>query len=95
MTGWILTAILAWHTVACVVSASLYAIDKRRAIRGAWRIPETRLHLVDLVGGWPGGWFARRKLRHKTSKARFVLVFWLTATAHIGAVFAAWIVLVR
>lgn len=69
-------------------SASLYAIDKRRAIRGGWRIPEKRLHLVDLLGGWPGGWFARRKLRHKTSKTRFVVVFWMTAMVHVAGILA-------
>ena len=77
-------AIAGWHAGACVVSFAQYAIDKRRAERGRWRIPEKRLHLIDLLGGWPGGWIARRSLRHKTSKARFAVVFWTTAGAHLA-----------
>jgi len=82
MPVWVWITILGWHALACAVSASLYTIDKRRAVRGGWRIPENRLHLVDLLGGWVGGWIARRKLRHKTSKTRFMVVFWVTASLH-------------
>lgn len=92
MPSWIWITILVWHALASALSASLYAIDKRRAIRGGWRIPEKRLHLIDLLGGWPGGWIARRKLRHKTSKATFVFVFWATAGLHVGvAVILVWL----
>lgn len=94
MPGWVWMLVLAWHAIACAVSASLYAIDKRRAVKGGWRIPEKRLHLVDLLGGWPGGWLARRRLRHKTSKSGFVVVFWITAVLHAAAIGAGgWLIL--
>ncbi|MBX3352374.1 MAG: DUF1294 domain-containing protein [Phycisphaeraceae bacterium] len=74
--------VAAWYALASVVSAALYAIDKRRAVRNASgvrrarsRIPERTLHAADLAGGWPGGLLARRALRHKTdarAKRRFV-----------------------
>jgi uncharacterized membrane protein YsdA (DUF1294 family) len=35
------------------------------------------LHLLDLLGGWPGGFLAQRRLRHKCSKGSFQFVFWL------------------
>lgn len=89
MPGWVWITILAWHAIASVVSASLYAVDKGRAARGGWRVPEKRLHLIDLLGGWPGGWLARRKLRHKVSKASFVIVFWITAGLHLAALLSA------
>jgi len=54
-----------------------YASDKRRAQEGEWRLPEARLHLLELLGGWPGAWLAQRRLRHKTSKASYQIVFWL------------------
>ncbi len=82
MPGWFGITLLVWHLAACAVSASLYATDKRRAVSGGWRIPEKRLHLIDVLGGWPGGWIARRRLRHKTSKIPFVVVFWMTALLH-------------
>ena len=65
--------------VMAVVSAityGLYADDKNRAVTGAWRVPESSLHLAELLGGWPGAFLAQRRLRHKCSKASYQVVFW-------------------
>ena len=59
-----------------------YARDKRRAQDGEWRISEARLHLWELLGGWPGAWIAQRRLRHKCSKGSYQLVFWLIVLGH-------------
>ena len=53
------------------VSAFLYWWDKQRAIAGQWRIAETTLQLVDLVGGVIGGLMAQVAWRHKTAKPDF------------------------
>lgn len=72
---------------------ALYAVDKRRARTGGWRVPEARLHLLALLGGWPGAWVGRRWLRHKSLKTRFVLVFWLTVIGHVAlAAGISWLV---
>ena len=55
----------------------VYALDKRRAEEGLWRISEANLHLLELLGGWPGGFLAQRRLRHKCSKGSFQFVFWV------------------
>ena len=60
----------------------MYRDDKRRAEAGAWRIPESTLHLLGALGDWPGGWLAQRKFRHKTAKLSFAAVFWLTVASH-------------
>lgn len=78
----------AWHAVACLVSFAQYALDKRAARLARSRVPEKRLHTIDLLGGWPGGLLARRLFRHKTSKQPFVTVFWLTAVAHTAGLIA-------
>ena len=63
----------------------LYAADKRRATRREWRISESTLHLVELLGGWPGALVAQQLLRHKRQKRSYIFVFWLIVVAHIAA----------
>jgi uncharacterized membrane protein YsdA (DUF1294 family) len=65
-----------------VFSFFSYRSDKRRAEGGEWRIPEARLHLVDLMGGWPGAYLAQRIFRHKISKYSFQFVFWFVVLIH-------------
>ena len=69
-----------------VLSFILYGFDKRRARLDGQRVPEKRLHLLALLGGWPGAMFGQRVFRHKTVKTRFRIVFWLTVVCHITAV---------
>ena len=72
-----------------VVAFALYAADKRRAARRQWRISEATLHLVELLGGWPGALVAQHALRHKRQKRRYLAIFWLIVAGHA----AAWAIL--
>ncbi|HHK5573384.1 TPA: DUF1294 domain-containing protein [Neisseria cinerea] len=72
-------AILSFYTFA------LYGIDKRRAVRGKRRIPEHRLLLPALFGGWTGAYLGSRIFRHKTAKKRFVVLFRLTVSGNVLA----------
>ncbi len=67
-----------------------YAADKRAARTRAWRVSENQLHLMALLGGWPAAWLAQQNLRHKTSKASFRAVYWLTVLGHCAAL-ALWL----
>lgn len=67
--------VLAVYGVASVVAFGMYARDKYAAQRGQWRTPESTLQLLALAGGWPGALVAQQQLRHKSSKASFLLVF--------------------
>ena len=58
------------------------AIDRRRAEEGLWRIPEAQLHLVEILGGWPGAFLAQRRLRHKCSRGGYQVMFWLIVMAY-------------
>jgi uncharacterized membrane protein YsdA (DUF1294 family) len=75
-----------WIGAYAVVLSGLaywaYAVDKRRAEEGLWRIAEARLHLLELLGGWPGAFLAQRRLRHKCSKGSYQVVFWLIVLAY-------------
>jgi uncharacterized membrane protein YsdA (DUF1294 family) len=70
---------------AVLVSAIAYVVywwDKHSAQTGGGRVAETTLHLLELIGGWPGAFFAQRRLRHKSSKVSFLVVFWLIVAVH-------------
>lgn len=83
LSGWIDWRILVGVPLALsVVSYFLYRRDKHRAEAGAWRIPESTLHLADLLGGWPGAFLAQRLYRHKISKRSFQFFFWLVVLSH-------------
>ena len=50
-------------------------VDKRKAKRGKWRIPENTLLLLVVLGGGVGGIAGMYTFRHKTQKAKFVIGF--------------------
>jgi uncharacterized membrane protein YsdA (DUF1294 family) len=73
--------VLAMNVVAFV----LYKVDKERAIRGAWRIPEAWLFAVTLLGGLVGADWARRLFRHKTQKASFTVCVAFACVGQLAA----------
>lgn len=75
--------ILVGAPVALSVLAFLaYGSDKRRAEAEKRRVPEATLHVVALLGGWPGAFLAQQAFRHKTSKLSFQFVFWIIVLLH-------------
>lgn len=70
------------YPLASLLAFALYWQDKRRAARGDWRTPEARLHLFELLGGWPGALIAQQVFRHKTRKISFQLLFWGIVLLH-------------
>ena len=74
-----------FYALVSVIAFLLYGLDKRAATRGGWRTSEARLHLFELLGGWPGALLAQRVFRHKTRKAEFQVVFYLAVAANLGA----------
>lgn len=71
-----------WVAAASALCYLYYAWDKRRAKAADWRLPENMLHIWALLGGWPGGYLAQRKLRHKSAKLSFLLTFWAIVASH-------------
>jgi uncharacterized membrane protein YsdA (DUF1294 family) len=66
------------YVAMSVVAIALYPFDKAAAERGRRRTPENTWHMVALLGGWPGALLAQGLFRHKSSKAAFQAVFWMT-----------------
>jgi uncharacterized membrane protein YsdA (DUF1294 family) len=57
-------------------------LDKRKARAQEQREPEAMLHLLELLGGWPGAFLAQRWFHHKTAKLGYQFVFWLIVALH-------------
>lgn len=72
------------YGVASILTLVIYGIDKRRARNDQWRIPESAIHSLELIGGWPGALIAQRLFRHKNRKVSFQVVFWLIVIAHLA-----------
>lgn len=61
-----------------------YAWDKSSARNNRWRTQESTLHMLGLLGGWPGAIFAQKILRHKSSKQSFQVTFWGIVVLNCG-----------
>ncbi|HEY0377747.1 MAG TPA: cold shock and DUF1294 domain-containing protein [Pyrinomonadaceae bacterium] len=76
--GWLDVSWLALYYGASIITYGSYARDKTAAQNARRRIPESTLHLMSLVGGWPGALIAQVLLRHKTRKSSFLMGYWFT-----------------
>jgi uncharacterized membrane protein YsdA (DUF1294 family)/cold shock CspA family protein len=68
--------------VVSLITYFAYWRDKQQARTGNWRTAESTLHLLEAAGGWPGAFIAQCRLRHKSSKRSYLLVFWFIVASH-------------
>lgn len=78
--------VIAVLAVISVVTFSLYALDKGRARRGAWRISEKALLTLSFLGGACGGVLAMFLIRHKTKHWYFWAVNIISIALHVALV---------
>jgi uncharacterized membrane protein YsdA (DUF1294 family) len=57
------------------IAFAVVAYDKLAARLARRRVAENRLHLLSVLGGWPGALLAHRVFRHKTQKQSFRALF--------------------
>lgn len=67
--------IVIYLLVINVIAFLAMGLDKWKAKRGAWRIPEQTLMSLVLLGGGIGGIAGMYVFRHKTKKVRFFVGF--------------------
>ncbi len=83
--------IIIYLVVINIVGFLAMFIDKEKAKRGAWRIPEKTLFLLTILGGGIGTITGMYLFRHKTKKLKFtvglpvilitevaLIVYWIT-----------------
>lgn len=66
-----------------MVAFFLMLVDKRRAVKNTWRIPEATLLGIAAMGGSLGAVMGMRLFRHKTLHLRFSLGLPLLLALHI------------
>lgn len=88
-TGQIPVAMFSGYAAASAATFVAYVFDKIAAKSERRRIPESTLHTLALIGGWPGALVAQSLVRHKTRKREFQLLFWVTVGLNVAG--AAWI----
>jgi uncharacterized membrane protein YsdA (DUF1294 family)/cold shock CspA family protein len=91
---------LIWPLMMSIATFIAYAKDKRAAHSPEGeeedRIPETTLHGLALLGGWPGALLAQQMLQHKNDHRVFRLMFWLSVVGNsvlcivLSMSYAAW-----
>ena len=82
-----LAIILGYYVIINIVLYVTMVIDKKRAIKDQWRIPEKNMYLMAVLGGGFGGLVAMVFKRHKNRHMDFILVFTMTSILHILAAF--------
>ena len=58
--------IFMWMAFISIIGFILMGVDKAKAKKGAWRIPEKTLLGLALIGGGAGVWLGMEVFRHKT-----------------------------
>ena len=79
-------AILIWNLLVFMI----YGIDKSKAKRGAWRIPEKYLLSFAFLCGGFGAWLAGITFHHKTRKWYFKTVWFIGIVTTLVTLYLIW-----
>jgi len=67
-----MTVVLFYYLLVInIVTFLVYGIDKFKAKKGKWRIPEATLLLLAVIGGSVGAWLGMKVWHHKTLHKKF------------------------
>jgi uncharacterized membrane protein YsdA (DUF1294 family)/cold shock CspA family protein len=80
--------VVPWYLILSTVTFFAYGWDKVSATGGHRRTPESSLHTLELLGGWPGGWLAQPLWRHKSRKASYQAAFRVAAAVNVAGLIA-------
>lgn len=73
MTKYIIIALIIYFVLINIITYILYGIDKKKAEKGKWRVPEATLILFAVIGGSLGALCGMTHFHHKTKKIKFFL----------------------
>lgn len=67
-----------YFIIMFIITFLLMYIDKNRAIKGQWRIPEATLINLSILGGGIGTYMGMYIFRHKTRHPKFTIFIPIT-----------------
>lgn len=84
----LLKLLLIWLIFINIITYIIYAIDKYKSMHHKWRIRESTLILLAVIGGSVGALLAMYTVRHKTKHNKFRIgVPVILAVQIIGGIF--------
>ena len=76
--------LVAYVAIINTLAFIVYGIDKLKAKKGKWRIPESTLLLLAIIGGSIGAWFGIKVWHHNTLHKKFKYGIPLIVITHIA-----------
>jgi len=92
---WEAGAFSGWILGVSLFTFLIQGLDKLQSRGPGRRVPEKWLHLLELIGGWPGAHLGQQLYRHKTVKPSYRRIFFLMVALHVIGVLLAFIYLQR
>ena len=90
MADIIIWLFIAYLVIMNIIGLAVMGIDKSKAKRHVWRIPEKVLFLVSILGGSAGTWAGMYLFRHKTKHWYFVIGMPVIFFLHIAVAVYIW-----
>jgi len=73
-----------WVAALSVTTSIMYGLDKALSKIGKVRTPELILHILAILGGFPGGWLGMVLFHHKTNIRKHLDIWAILALSTIG-----------
>ncbi|MBQ3581076.1 MAG: DUF1294 domain-containing protein [Bacteroidales bacterium] len=73
-----------------LIAFVIFGIDKRKARKGQWRVPESTLFILAIIGGSIGALLGMLAFRHKTKHRKFTIGIPLILALQIALLVTLW-----
>lgn len=73
-----------------LIAFVVFGIDKRKARKGQWRVPESTLFILAIIGGSIGALLGMLVFRHKTKHRKFTIGIPLILALQIALFVTLW-----
>lgn len=83
-----MTTFICYITAINAITFLVYGIDKFKAKRGKWRVPESTLLWLAVIGGSIGAYLGIRVWHHKTMHSKFKYGIPVIIALHVLCLYA-------